>query len=46
MRTDSLEQAIQYKDKYLNDIRSVLSGNQPQKDTTSLKVPTPDISND
>src|ERR687886_524844 len=27
MRTDSLEQAIKYKDQYLNSIRQVLTGN-------------------
>ena len=47
MRTDSLEQAILYKDQYLNSIKKVLGADMPaQMDTTSLKVPKPDISND
>ncbi len=47
MRTDSLEQAIQYKDQYLNDIKKVLGTGIPaQLDTTSLKVPKPVISAD
>ena len=47
MRTDSLEQAIQYKDQYLNDIKKVLGTGIPaQLDTTSLKVPKPVISDD
>jgi hypothetical protein len=47
MRTDSLEQAILYKDQYLNSIKKVLGADVPsQLDTTSLKVPKPDISND
>jgi hypothetical protein len=47
MRTDSLEQAIKYKDQYLNSIRQVLTGNTSvPKDTANLKVPKPEISND
>src|SRR3954453_11884890 len=47
MRTDSLEQAIKHKDQYLNSIRQVLTGNtNVPRDTTNLKVPKPDISND
>ena len=47
MRTDSLEQAIIYKDQYLNNIKKVLGADMPaQLDTTSLKVSKPDISND
>jgi hypothetical protein len=47
MRTDSLEQAIKYKDQYLNSIRQVLTGNNSVPiDTTNLKVPKPEISND
>ncbi len=47
MKTDSLQQAIQYKDQYLNDIRKVLTGSSNLvKDTTSIKVPQTDISND
>ena len=46
MRTDSLEQALQYKDQYLQNIKKVLNGNAIQKDTTTLVVPKPDRSND
>lgn len=47
MRTDSLEQAIQYKDKYFQDIQKVLRENMPaQLDTTKIKVPKPEISSD
>lgn len=47
MRTDSLEQTIKYKDQYLNSIKQVLTGDASvPRDTTNLKVPKPDISND
>ena len=47
MRTDSLEQAIKHKDQYLNSIRQVLTGNTSvPRDTTNLKVPKAEISND
>ena len=47
MKTDSLEQTIKYKDQYLNSIKQVLTGNVGvAKDTATLKVPKPDISND
>lgn len=44
MRTDSLEQAVMYKDQYLNNIRNVLQGNVNMKlDTTSLDIPKPEV---
>ncbi|HRE52023.1 MAG TPA: hypothetical protein PK339_11415 [Flavitalea sp.] len=44
MRTDSLEQAVMYKDQYLNNIRNVLQGNVTVAlDTTVIEVPKPDI---
>lgn len=47
MKTDSLQQAIQYKDQYLDNIRKVLTGNTDAvRDTTSINVPKADISND
>lgn len=47
MRTDSLQQAIIYKDKYLENIKNVLSGDTPkQLDTNAINVPKPDISDD
>jgi hypothetical protein len=43
MRTDSLEQAVKYKDQYLNNIRSVLQGNAAMTlDTTILDIPKPE----
>jgi hypothetical protein len=43
MRTDSLEQAVKYKDLYLNNIKNVLQGNSPEKlDTTILDIPKPE----
>ena len=43
IRTDSLEQEVRYKDKYLDDIRTVLQGNTTVKmDTTLLNIPKPE----
>ncbi len=40
VRTDSLEQAMQYKDKYLDNVKSVLQGNVTVAlDTTLLDIP-------
>ncbi|HUR10913.1 MAG TPA: hypothetical protein VM012_06065 [Flavitalea sp.] len=40
IRTDSLEQAVRYKDQYLNNLKNVLEGNAPfNRDTTSLTIP-------
>lgn len=47
VKTDSLEQAVRYKEQYLNNIRNVLQGNTPLRlDTTKIEVPKPDISED
>jgi hypothetical protein len=47
MRTDSLEQALQYKDQYLDNIKKVLNGDAiQQKDTTVITVPKQEQSND
>ena len=47
IRTDSLEQAMRYKDQYLQSIIGVLEGDQSVKlDTTSLNIPTPEKTND
>lgn len=44
LKTDSLEQAVRYKEQYLNNIRNVLQGNLPLNlDTTTVEVPRPDI---
>ncbi len=40
IRTDSLEQAMRYKDKYLDNVKSVLEGDVTVKlDTTMLDIP-------
>jgi hypothetical protein len=49
IRTDSLEQAIQYKDQYFNDLQKTLSGNtpaMPKRDTTVLNIPKAEASTD
>jgi len=47
IRTDSLEQAVRYKDQYLQGLKGVLGGDASVKlDTTALKVPTPEKIND
>src|SRR5258706_14894827 len=47
MRTDSLQQALEYKEQYLNGLKKVLGGdNIIQRDTATLKVPKTEISND
>ncbi|MGI8950568.1 MAG: hypothetical protein ACR2FN_03175 [Chitinophagaceae bacterium] len=47
MRTDSLQQVIEYKDQYLDGLKKVLSGDTPQKrDTVVLKIPKTEVSND
>ena len=40
VKTDSLEQAVRYKEQYLDNIKNVLQGNVPLKlDTTKVEVP-------
>jgi len=46
IRTDSLEQALKYKDNYLEGLKKALGADVITKDTTTLKVPKTDISND
>ncbi len=47
MRTDSLENVLMNKQVYLDDLKKVLSGENPvQKDTTSVTVPKSEISHD
>jgi hypothetical protein len=44
VRTDSLEQAVKYKEQYLQNIKNVLEGNVPLKlDTTRVDAPKPEI---
>jgi hypothetical protein len=47
IRTDSLEQAVKYKDQYLDNLKKVLGGANPTiLDTTSISLPTTDTLND
>ena len=47
IRTDSLEQAMRYKDQYLQSIKGVLEGDQAARlDTTALNIPDPEKIND
>jgi hypothetical protein len=41
VKTDSLEQAVRYKEQYLDNIKNVLQGNIPLKrDTSGIEVQT------
>ncbi|HEY1017608.1 MAG TPA: hypothetical protein VGE25_01315 [Sediminibacterium sp.] len=45
IRTDSLEQAIRYKEQYLEGVKKVLSGNSPaQLDTIPVNLPATEAS--
>jgi hypothetical protein len=45
IRTDSLEQAIKYKEQYLESVKKVLTGNTPtQRDTVSIQVDPKNVS--
>ena len=47
IRTDSLEQAVHYKEQYIEGIKKVLSeGNPQQLDTIPLQLPESKTSND
>lgn len=47
IRTDSLEQAMEYKDKYLSNIKGVLQGDASVKiDTTTLNIPATETTTD
>ena len=46
MRTDSIEQALQYKQRYVNDLQKVLQGNIPQLDTNKLNLPKVETSDE
>lgn len=44
MKTDSLEQAVRYREQYLDNVKNVLQGNTPLKlDTLKADVPPPEI---
>jgi len=43
IKTDSLEQAVHYKQQYLDNLRNVLQGNVPLSlDTNTIEVPKPE----
>lgn len=44
MRVDSIEQAMEYKQQYLNNVQKVLQGNIPKLDTTKLELPKTETS--
>ena len=47
IKADSLEQQMRYKDQYWQNVKSILSGNEPVKlDTNQLNVPNVDKTND
>ncbi|HQW83824.1 MAG TPA: hypothetical protein PK987_05160 [Ferruginibacter sp.] len=39
IKTDSMEQALKYKEKYYNDLHKVLDGKLPVLDTNKLQLP-------
>lgn len=48
IRTDSLDQAIQYKDQYLKSLQQILNGGAKTtpRDTIAIVVPKQDVSSD
>ena len=47
MKTDSLEESMRQKDRYMENLKTVLQGDVTIKlDTTSLNIPTPEKIND
>lgn len=46
IRTDSMEQALKYQDSYLKNIQKVLQGKVITPDTSTLKLPKVDNSDD
>ncbi len=47
IKTDSLEQSMQYREQYLKSIKGVLQGDTSvQLDTTALKIPVTEITTD
>src|SRR5687768_4666591 len=44
MKTDSLEQAVRYKEQYLNNIKNVLQGTTPvNRDTARAEIPRENV---
>jgi hypothetical protein len=42
IRTDSMEDALKYKEQYYNDLQKVLQGDVPKPDTNTLILPKVD----
>jgi hypothetical protein len=45
LRTDSVEQSLQYKQKYIDDLQKVLKGTVVRIDTNKLELPKTEIDN-
>ena len=46
IKTDSLEESMRQKDRYMENLKSVLQGGTIKLDTASLNIPTPEKIND
>ena len=46
IKTDSLEESMRQKDRYMENLKAVLQGGTIKLDTTSLNIPTPEKIND
>lgn len=46
IKTDSLEESMRQKDRYMENLKAVLQGGTIKLDTTTLNIPTPEKIND
>ncbi|MCW3092531.1 MAG: hypothetical protein JWP81_3600 [Ferruginibacter sp.] len=46
IRTDSMENALKYKQQYFEDVKKVLQGKVPVLDTNKLDLPKPESTNE
>ena len=46
IKTDSLEESMRQKDRYMENLKAVLQGGTIKLDTTSLNIPVPEKIND
>ena len=46
IKTDSLEESMKQKDRYMENLKAVLQGGTIKLDTNSLNIPTPEKIND
>ena len=42
IKTDSIEQALKYNQKYIDDVQKILQGKVPKLDTTNIELPKND----